>query len=112
MIELVKLGTLIRCLLAMGILETDISFSTSDSGLQLTFDRANQIKGWRGDLLAEYKDAKALFKWNHANHSGVGVGTYPYAMGLWGPMLNNVMSGGTMAVNSLLGFNAKGNVPM
>lgn len=113
MIELVKMGTLIRCLMAMGLLEVDISFSTSDSGLQITFDRAEKIKGWRGELLTEYKEMKTLVKWNHANHAGVGVGTVPWsAVGIWGTLMNNVSSGGMLALNSVLGFTSRGNVPM
>ena len=113
MMELVKVGALLRCLMAVGLLEVDISFSTSDSGLQLTFDRAEKIKGWRGELLNEYKDQKTLFKWNHANHAGVGVGTVPWsAVGIWGTLMNNLSSGGQLALNSVLGFTSRGNVPM
>ena len=111
--EVAKLGTLIRCLVSVGILEVDISFSTSDSGLQLTFDRAGQIKGWADALLNEYKEMKALFKWNHANHAGVGVGTVPWAAyGIWGTLMNNVSYGGQLALHSVLGFTARGNVPL
>ena len=114
MVELVKMGTLIRCLMAMGLLEVDISFSTSDSGLQITFDRAEKIKGWRGDLLTEYKEMKTLVKWNHANHAGVGVGTTPFAAtGIWGTMLNNVtFGGGNLGLSSILGFTSRGNAPL
>lgn len=113
MMELVKMGTLIRCLIAMGILEVDISFSTSDSGLQLTFDRASHLKGWHDGLLTEYKEMKSLFKWNHANHAGVGLGTLPWnATGLWGTLMNNATVGGTLGLNSLLGFTSRGNIPL
>lgn len=111
--DLIVMGTLIRCLIALGILEVDISFSNSDSGLQLTFDRASHLKGWHDSLLQEYKDSKSQFKWNHANHSGVGVGTTPWAAyGIWGTLMNNVSYGGQLALNSVLGFNASGNVPL
>jgi hypothetical protein len=113
MMDVTVLGTVIRCLMALGLLEVDISFSTSDSGLQLTFDRVSHIKGWREALLQEYKDQKSLLKMNHANHSGVGVGTVPWASyGIWGTLMNNVQVGGQLALNSVLGFNATGNVPM
>jgi len=113
MMELAKMGTLIRCLIAMGILEVDISFSTSDSGLQLTFDRAAGVKGWHDALITEYKEMKSLFKWNHANHAGVGVGTVPWsATGIWGTLMNNATSGGTLGLTSLLGFTARGNTPL
>jgi len=111
--DLVVLGTMIRCLMALGILEVDLSFSSSDSGLQITFDRASHVKGWHDALLQEYKESKAQFKWNHANHAGVGVGTTPWAAyGIWGTLMNNVSNGGQLALNSVLGFNASGNVPM
>ena len=111
--DLVVLGTLIRCLVALGILEVDINFSTTDSGLQITFDRVGSIKGWHDQLLAEYKEMKSLFKWNHANHAGIGVGTAPWAVfGIWGTLMNNVQAGGALALSSLLGFNQRGNVPL
>ena len=112
-VELAKMGTLIRCLIAMGILEVDISFNTSESGLQLTWDRSEKIKGWRSELLNEYKEFRTLVKWNHANHAGVGVGTVPWAsVGIWGTLMNNVSAGGQLALNSLLGFTSRGNVPL
>jgi len=113
MIELIILGTLIRALMAIGILEVDISFSASESGLQITFDRASQIKGWRDTLVTEYKETKSQFKWNYANHAGVGIGTTPWsAMGLWGTLLNNATAGGNLAYTTIMGFGAKGNVPL
>jgi len=113
MSELVIMGTLIRCLIATGIMEVDISFTVSDSGLQLTFDRVSHIKGWHDSLLAEYKEQKSLFKWNHANHAGVGLGSTPFAAyGLWGTLMNNASYGGQLALHSVLGFTARGNVPM
>lgn len=113
MMELVKLGTMIRCLVSMGILEVDISFSTSDSGLQLTFDRAGLYKGWADFMLKQYDEMKVLVKWNHANHAGVGIGTVPWAAyGIWGTLMNNVSYGGQLALHSVLGFTARGNVPM
>ena len=113
MVEIASIGTIIRCLVAIGILEVDISFTTSDSGLQLTFDRVGHVKTWYDAMLKEYEDAKVLFKMNHANHSGVGVGTVPWAAyGIWGTMMNNVTQGGQLAFSSLLGFAYRGNVPM
>lgn len=113
MIDIVVLGTLIRCLIAVGILEVDIHFTASESGLQLTFDRATHVKGWRDALLQEYKDLKALFKWNHANHAGVGIGTTPWsAVGVWGTLFNNVSYGGSIAFSSVMGFNPSSNIPL
>jgi len=112
MFDLTRLGSLIRCLIAVGILEVDISFSTSDSGLQLSFERHSHIKGWHDALLTEYKEQKALFKWNHCAPP-TGVGTFPWAaMGIWGTLMNNVTQGGQLALHSVLGFTARGNVPM
>jgi len=113
MMELIKLGTLIRCLTALGILEIDISFSSSDSGLQLTFDRAGQIKGWADSMLADYKEMKTLFKWNHANHAGIAVGTNSFmGLGIYGTLMNNLSSGGALALNSVLGFSGRGSTQL
>ena len=114
MIDLAVLGTMIRCLMALGILEVDLHFTASESGLQITFDRATQVKGWRDALLTEYKETKAVWKWNHANHAGVGIGTTGFAsVGIWGTLLNNVTSGGgQLAYSSLLGIGARGNVSL
>lgn len=110
LLELVKMGALMRCLMAVGILEIDVSFTTSDSGLQLTWDRANQLKGWRSDLVTEYKDKLQLFKMNH--YCGpTGVGTYDSAASWWGTMLNSASSGGALSLNTLLGLTGgRGNV--
>jgi hypothetical protein len=113
LIEVATLGTLIRCLVALGLMEVDLSFQANDSGLQITWDRATHAKGWHDSLLADYKEQKLLFKMNHANHAGVGVGTVPWAAyGIWGTLLNNATYGGTLAYSSIMGFGAKGNVPM
>ncbi|HRZ18504.1 MAG TPA: hypothetical protein P5136_00365 [Methanofastidiosum sp.] len=113
MVELIVLGTLIRCLIAVGILEVDIHFQASESGLSITFDRATHLKGWHDALLTQYKEMKAQFKWNYANHAGVGVGTVPWAAyGIWGTLLNNVSYGGQLAYTSIMGFGAQGNVPL
>lgn len=113
MVELASLGTFIRCLCAWGILEVDLSFQASDSGLQITWDRATHAKGWYDALLKDYTDQKLLFKMNYANHAGVGVGTYAFpSVGIFGTLLNNVTSGGTLAYTSLMGFSSRGNVPM
>ena len=113
MSELVVMGTLIRCLIATGLMEVDMSFSVSDSGLQLTFDRVSHVKGWHDALLTEYKEQKTLFKWNHANHRGVGIGTSPWsAMGIWGTLMNSASYGGQLSLQTVLGINSRGNVPM
>lgn len=111
--ELIQMGTLLRCLISTGLLEVDISFSTSDSGLQLTFERVSHVKGWFDALLADYKEQKTLLKWNYANHGGVGVGTIPWTLqGPFGTLMNNASYGGSLALSSVLGFTARGNVPL
>jgi hypothetical protein len=113
LLQLVVLGTMLRCLIAVGILEVDISFSSSDSGLQLTFDRASQYKGWHDTLINDYNQQKSLFKWNHANHAGIGIGTVPWtATGPWGTLMNNASYGGTLGLQSVLGFSSRGNVQL
>lgn len=113
MIEVATLATLIRCLMALGILEVDLSFTASDSGLQITFDRVGHIKGWHDALLTQYNELKLQFKMNWACHSGVAVGTLPYAsVGLWGTLLNSAMSGGSLAYSTLGGIGGRGNVPL
>jgi len=111
--QLVVLGTMLRCLISVGILEVDISFSSTDSGLQLTFDRANHYKGWYDTLVNDYNTQRSLFKWNHANHAGVGLGSLPWtATGPWGTLMNNASAGGALGLQSVLGFSARGNVQL
>jgi hypothetical protein len=113
MTDLVIQGTVLRALVSWGLLEVDLSFSTTDSGLSITFDRGSQVKGWHDTLFQNYLNDKKLFKWNHANHSGVGVGTYPYAAyGIYGTMLNNVQIGGALSLSSLMGWSARGATPL
>lgn len=113
MTELIVQGTMIRCLIALGILEVDIHFTTSDAGLNLSFDRVGHMKGWHDALLTQYKEDKTLFKWNHADHGGMAVGTMPWAAyGIWGTMMNNVTYGGMLAYSSVLGMASRGNTPM
>lgn len=106
MIDLVVQGAILRALVAWGILEIDMSFSTSDSGLQITFDRVAHVKGWHDTLLQDYTRQKDLFKMNYANHSGIGIGSTPYALqGIFGSAINNVSAGGgNLSMTSLLGW--------
>jgi len=105
MFDLVVQGAVLRAMVAWGILEIDLSFNVSDSGLNISFDRVGAITGFRGSLLTEYNEQKGQFKWKYANHAGVGVGTIPYSMqGLLGIALNNVASNGSLAMSSLLGW--------
>lgn len=113
MSELVVQGALIRCLVAWGLLEVDLQFTTSDSGLQISFDRVASVQSWHTNLLQDYQNQKTLLKWDCANHYGVGIGTVPWAATGWlGTALNNIQTGGTLAMTSLLGYYQRGNVPM
>lgn len=105
-IDLIVQGVILRALVAWGILEIDLSFSTSDSGLSITFDRVGHVQSWHNQLLQEYEKQTALFKMNYANHAGVGIGSTPYALqGIFGTAMNNVSAGGgNLSMTSLLGW--------
>jgi hypothetical protein len=113
MIDTLVLGALIRCLHAWGILEIDINFSTSDSGLTITYDRVGQIASWMQNLLNDYQERKYYVKMNSINSFGVGVGSYPFAaMGWVGTAMNQVSQSGITPLSSMLGFGLRGNVPL
>jgi hypothetical protein len=113
MVEIVVQGAILKALVSWGFLEVDLSFSTTDSGLSITFDRVSHVKGWHDTMFQNYEQSKKLFKMNYANHSGIGVGTYPYAAyGIYGTMMNNVQVGGALAMTSLLGWSLRGSTPM
>ena len=110
-LDLISTGALIRCLVFMGLLEIDISFSSSESGLQITFDRGSQIKGWHDTLVTNFLKEQNDIKMNYANHAGVGMGTMPYAsMGLVGQLMNSAGSGGAIPYSTIMGFNIRGSV--
>lgn len=113
-VDLIVQGAMIRCLNAWGVLEIDISFSTSDSGLTITYDRVGKIASWMQNLLNEYKNQKDFIKMNFVNSYGVGVGTMPFgATALWGMMMNNVTGPtGMTPLSSMLGFGIRANSPM
>ena len=113
MIDTIVLGATIRCLMAWGILEIDINFSTSDSGLTITYDRVGPITSWMQNLLTTYNDRKYYVKMNSINSFGVGVGSYPFAaMGWVGTAMNQVSQSGITPLSSMLGFGLRGNVPL
>lgn len=112
-IDLIVQGTMIRALVAWGLLEVDLNFSTSDSGLQITYDKVGHVQSWMSALLTEYTRQKDLVKWNYANHAGIGVGSLPYAAtGLWGTAMNMISNSGIMPLTSMLGFNIRNNTPL
>lgn len=113
MIDTLVLGGLIRCLVAWGILEIDINFSTTDSGLTITYDRVGHIASWMQNLLNDYQERKYYVKMNSINSFGVGVGSYPFAaMGWVGTAMNQVSQSGITPLSSMLGFGLRGNVPL
>ena len=114
MVDLIVQGAVIRCLVAWGILEIDINFSTSDAGLTITYERVGHIASWMQNLLNEYKAQKEFIKMHYVNSYGIGVGTMPFgATGLWGMMLNQVTGPtGITPLSSMLGFGIRSNVPL
>lgn len=109
-IEICTMGVLIRALFATGILEIDINFSASESGLQLTFDRDAKIKSWQDSLLQDYLKAKEQFKMEYIA-APLGLGTYASAgMGAYQTLFAATMSGGQIAASSL-GY-SRANVPL
>jgi len=112
-IDLIVHGAIIRCLTAWGILEIDINFSSSDSGLTITYDRVGHISTWMQNLLNDYKEMKTFIKMDSINSYGVGVGTYPFAVSaLWGAAMNMISQGGTVPLSSMLGFGIRANTPL
>lgn len=112
-IDLIVQGAVLRCLNAWGILEIDLSFSTSDSGLTISYDHVNPIASWMQNILNEYKSQKDFIKWDSVNSMGVGVGTYPFAVSaMWGAAMNMISQGGTIPLSSMLGFGIRANTPM
>lgn len=112
-IDLLVQGAVIRCLQAWGILEIDINFSTTDSGLTISYDRVGHITTWMQHLLNEYKVQKDFIKMDTVNSFGVGIGTYPFAVSaMWGAAMNMISQGGTIPLSSMLGFGIRANTPM
>ena len=114
LLDLVVQGAMIRALHSWGILEIDLHFSTSDSGLQITYDRVGHVSGWLDRILNEYKVQKDFIKFDSVNSMGAGVGTYPYAAtGIWGAAMGMIQGGsGIVPLSSMLGFHIRANTPM
>lgn len=114
MVDIIVQGALIRCLVAWGILEIDLNFSTSDAGLTITYERVGHIASWMQNLLNEFKVQKDFIKMHYVNSYGIGVGTMPFgATALWGMMLNQVTGPtGITPLSSMLGFGIRSNVPL
>lgn len=114
LVDLIVQGAVIRCLVAWGILEIDINFSTSDAGLTITYERVGHIASWMDRLLNEFKVQKDFIKMHYVNSYGIGVGTMPFgATALWGMMLNQVTGPtGITPLSSMLGFGIRSNVPL
>lgn len=113
LLDLVVQGAIIRALCAWGLMEVDLNFNTTDAGLQISYDRVNHVASWMGNILQEYKQQKDLIKWDSVNSYGVGIGTYPYAaLGIYGTAMNMLDRSGAIPFTSLLGFSARGYVPL
>ncbi len=111
--DLIVQGAMIRALIAWGILEVDVNFSTSDSGLSLTYDRVGHVSGWTDKLLAEFKNQKDFIKWDCVNSYGVAVGTLPYSsLGIMDAVANMTSSSGVLSMNTLLTGWQKGAMPL
>jgi len=113
MIDLVLQGAVIRALIAWGILEVDIHFTTSDNGLQITYDRVNYISSWFDRLLQNFDKQKDFIKWDCVNSYGYGVGSVAYAAtGLVAQAAGMISANGVLPMNSLMGFSSRANFPM
>ena len=111
--DLLVQGSTIRALYAWGLLEVDLGFQTSDSGLTISFQRSPQIASWIQTFIAEYEKQKRITKMDFVNSYGVAVGTSPYFIaGLYGKMVGMTAINGNIALNTLLGFNSGSNRPM
>ena len=111
--DLILQGAMIRALIMWGILEVDVNFSTSDSGLTLTYDRVGHVSGWTDKLLAEFKNQKDFIKWDFVNSYGVAVGTLPFSgMGIFDAVANMSGASGSLAMSTLLGGISSGNMPL
>ncbi len=112
-VDLIVQGAVLRALIAWGILEVDLQFSTSDGGLQITYDKVSSVASWMDRLLAEFQKQKEFIKWDCVNSYGVGVGTLPFAAtGMWGQAMNMIQQGGTLSMQSMLGFQFRANTPL
>ena len=111
--DLIVQGAIIRALISWGILEVDVHFTTSDNGLQITYDRVNYVSSWFDKLLTEFNNQKGLVKWDSVNSMGVGVGTIAFAATGWiGAASGMISQNGILPMNSLMGFSTQGFTPM
>jgi len=112
-VDLIVQGAVIRALYSWGILEVDLQFSTSDGGLQITYDKVGSVASWVDRLLGEFVRQKGFIKYDCVNSAGVGVGSYPFmATGIWGTAMSMIQNSGTIPMTSMLGFNMRSNVPL
>jgi len=112
-VDLIVQGSVIRALMAWGILEIDLNFVTSDSGLQITYDKVGHVASWMDRLLTEYSKQKDFVKFDCVNSYGVGVGSMPFAAtGIFGYAMNMIQNSGIVPLSSMLGFNIRSNIPL
>ena len=64
-------------------------------------------------LLGEFQKQKEFIKYDCVNSYGVGVGSYPFmATGIWGTAMNMIQNNGVLSMTSMLGFQARSNIPL
>lgn len=103
--DLIVQGSIIRALVAWGLLEVDIAFDSIDSNLSIRFDRQSAVQSWMTTLTNEFTRQLKLAKWDFVNSYGVAIGTSPYQLlGLWGNMCGSLSQNGVMSVNTLMGY--------
>ena len=111
--DLIIQGSVIRALVAWGLLEVDIAFDSTDSNLSIRFDRQGAVQSWMNTLLNEFNRQLKLLKWDFVNSYGVAVGTSPYQLlGLWGNMIGSISQNGVVSMNSLLGYGFTASRPL
>lgn len=91
MFNLLVQGALIHALITKGILEVDLNFNYSDSGLTLTYDNASQYSSWYDRLTQAYTQQKTIMK-QHWRPRGMGIGTIPEFGFGWFGQINQLMN--------------------
>ena len=111
--DLIVQGSIIRSLVAWGLLEVDIAFNSTDSNLAISFDRGGAVQSWMTTLTNEFTRQLKLAKWDFVNSYGVAIGTSPYQLlGLWGNMCGTLSQNGVLSVNTLMGYGYTASRPM
>lgn len=111
--DLIVQGSIIRSLVAWGLLEVDIAFNSTDSNLSISFDRGGAVQSWMAALTNEFTRQLKIAKWDFVNSYGVALGTSPYQLlGLWGNMCGTLSQNGSLSVNTLMGYGYTASRPL